>query len=235
MSTCIAPEGEWELLVQADHDGELDAAQAVRVAAHLRACPHCAAWAAGLASLSAGMADLAGEGAPPAARRAMMAQIGRRRWRVPAGLAAGAALAAGLMLLLPRAPSPDPLIEAHLRAMQPGHLIEVESSDRHTVRPWFAGRLDFAPPVREVATLLGGRTDRVEGHDAAALVYRSGRHDIDLYIWPGDAVSAPVLRTARGFSVVAWGEAGMQMRAVSDMEGAELLDFVRAWRTAPER
>lgn len=240
MSPCIDPAGDWPLLVQADHDRELDAAEAARVAGHLRACPHCADWARDLAVLSAAIAEQPRETAPPTLRRAVIFRPARRRALPMAGLAAAAALAASLLLtLLPAAPDgAEGLVASHIRALQPGHLIDVASSDRHTVRPWFAGRLDYAPPVRDLSaagfTLLGGRQDYLDDRPVAALVYRRARHDIDLFIWPGTATRTPVLTSLRGYNLVRWSGDGMQMRAVSDLDGAELLALAQAWAAAPD-
>jgi len=160
------------------------------------------------------------------------------------GLALGAALTMAAVLIAPRltpdGPLPDELVAAHVRALQVGPLYEVASSDRHTVKPWFQGRLDYAPTVLELDsplrdqgfTLLGGRVQSVQGRPTAALVYQVRLHKIDLYQWPVDRGAAPETLQRRGFNLVRWSDGAMQYWAVSDVDGAELQRFASAWRTA---
>jgi anti-sigma factor RsiW len=126
------------------------------------------------------------------------------------------------------------LVTSHVRAMKMGPLLEVASTDRHTVKPWFQGRLDFAPPVIDLDDsgfpLKGGRIEHVRGNVVAALVYASDLHVIDLYVWPSNDTAAPATLTRRGFSVVSWAEGSMQYWAVSDLERAKLERFAQAWR-----
>jgi anti-sigma factor RsiW len=135
----------------------------------------------------------------------------------------------------------DEIVASHVRALQPGHLEDVISTDQHTVKPWFDGRIDFAPPVRDLAAkqfpLLGGRLDYLSDRPVAALIYGSDKHVIDLYVWPiakGEGNGKPMPQTAsrNGYNAVHWSEGGMDFWAVSDLEPAKLGDFVRAWRAA---
>jgi anti-sigma factor RsiW len=236
------------LLVQAEFDGELDAAEAVAIAAHRATCPVCRA---GWATLAAARTALRGAGlqeqASPELRRALErrfaapAQRTRPRWwREVVGFATGAAIAASLMLMLHPATQPNllaALVDDHVRALQPGHLTDVISTDRHTVKPWFDGKLDFAPPVKDLAAagfpLLGGRLDYLAGRTVAALAYAGGKHPINLFVWPqASAGTAPELAERDGFTVIHWSEGGMALWAVSDLERDQLEGFVRAWRNA---
>jgi anti-sigma factor RsiW len=112
----------------------------------------------------------------------------------------------------------------------------VISTDQHTVKPWFDGRIDFAPPVKDLATkqfpLLGGRLDYLSDRPVAALVYGSDKHIIDLYVWPGSGQPMPNTASRNGYNTVHWSENGMDFWAVSDLEPAKLSDFVRNWRAA---
>ena len=129
---------------------------------------------------------------------------------------------------------PDELVADHVRALQVGPLTEVASSDRHTVKPWFQGRLDYAPPVYELADvgfpLVGGRIEHVGGSPVAALAYSHNRHVFDVFVWPGDAALAPVREQRKGFNVVRWSDGAMQVWVVSDADRAEMERFTQAWQ-----
>lgn len=234
------------LLIQAEFDGELDAAEAASALRHREGCAQCRAAYADLQSTRALIADAPYHRAPENLRRSLIAGLGaaapaRRRalawWREGASFVLGAAVAAGIALFV-LAPAQQNLLDAvvssHIRALQPGHLEDLVSTDRHTVKPWFDGRLDFAPPVKDLASagfpLIGGRLDYLDDHAAAALVYRRDRHLIDLYVWPGQGTTAPVLSMRNGYNAVHWSEDGMIFWAVSDLEAGQLRDFVRLWR-----
>jgi anti-sigma factor RsiW len=153
------------------------------------------------------------------------------------GFGAGAAIAACLaLLLLPAGPDGDAeLVADHIRALQPGHLTDVLSSDQHTVKPWFDGRIDYAPPVKDFSSqgfpLIGGRLDYVRDRPVAALAYRRDKHLIDLYVWPDQGpAAAPAADARNGYNIVRWREDGMAFTAVSDVEAAQLRDFAELWR-----
>ena len=126
----------------------------------------------------------------------------------------------------------EAVVDGHVRALMGDHLLDVPSSDQHTVKPWFLGKLDFAPPVTDLAPqgfpLVGGRLDYVGGHTAAALVYQRRGHTINLFIWPEAGGGRGEARAVRGFNVQHWTRGGMSFYAVSDLNAAELADFARA-------
>lgn len=239
------------LLVQAEFDGELDAAEALRAARHRQDCAQCRD---AYAELSATRALLKESGphyrAPESLRRAIVAGLGaapsrpqapaaRGWWREGTSFVFGAALAAGIALLV-IAPAQqgmlDDIVASHIRALQPGHLEDVVSTDQHTVKPWFDGRIDFAPPVKDLAAvhfpLLGGRLDYLGQRPVAALVYGSDKHVIELYVWPGNGDPNPVAAAESGYNTVHWSTGGMEFWAVSDLEASRLGEFARDWRAA---
>ena len=177
-------------------------------------------------------------------RAAAKAEGSRRRaWRKPRVLAAnGMALAACLCLVALSAWSVGAsyqarddqrraILDSHLRSLAPGHLTDVTSTDQHTVKPWFAGKIDFSPPVVDHAPdgfpLVGGRVDVVGGHTVAALVYSRANHLINVFVQPasGSELLPASAYTSRGYHVVSWSRDEMQFRAVSDLNLRELLQL----------
>ena len=160
-------------------------------------------------------------------------------WRNPAlGFLLGVALT---LLLVPRLPPLDllratdaELVADHVRALRIGPLYAVQSSDRHTVKPWFQGKLDYAPPVPDLAEqdfpLLGGRVAQINRNAVATLVYGRHGHVINLFVWPADSASALQTTQVRGFNVGHWSTTSMQFWAVSDMDNTELTRFVQAFQ-----
>ncbi len=122
------------------------------------------------------------------------------------------------------------VLSAHIRSMTGTHLLDVPSSDQHTVKPWFNGKLDFAPPVKEVDgyPLIGGRLEYLDGRAAAALVYGRRNHTINLFIWPGPG--GEMSESRNGFHMERWASDGMTFWAVSDLNEAELQQFVGSYR-----
>ncbi|MBV9995441.1 MAG: anti-sigma factor [Caulobacteraceae bacterium] len=243
MSACA----DKALLLHALADGELDAGHALALEGHVEGCAGCAAELAGIRQVKeallgahprfaapAGLVErieaaLAAEAAPPPARRRSAAEA----WVLPGTIAALAASLA-VVVALPRGPSLEgQLVEAQVRSLQAQHLTDVATSDRHTVKPWFSGKIDFAPPVVDLAAqgypLVGGRLDHLDGRPAAALVFRRGGHVINLFIWPGAASAAPTLEKRQGYSLVCWGAGGLVFWAVSDADPAALQGFQRAF------
>ena len=136
--------------------------------------------------------------------------------------------------LLTHAPSDtdriaDQVLAAHVRSvMAPNHLMDVASTDSHTVKPWFTGKLDFAPPVADYSAagfeLTGGRLDYVDGHQAAAITYRHRLHTVNLFVWPakGEADAAPRVQSRQGYGMVGWIRGGLRFCAISDMAPSDL-------------
>ena len=161
----------------------------------------------------------------------------RRIWRIGAivGLAASLVVLAGAWGLRAAMGGADPALAAaldgHLRSLAPGHLTDVASTDRHTVKPWFAGRLDFSPPVSDPAAsgfpLVGGRVDVMDGAQVAALVYSRRSHLINLFVRPVSAKEpkAPRATVLRGINILTWSDGAMRFWAVSDLNVAELEQF----------
>jgi anti-sigma factor RsiW len=245
-----------ELLVQADVDGELDVAEAAKVAAHIAACEHCASLHARLRDLKSALRTRASYYRPPtefeksllrslAASEPQPAASKSRRasWWIGAwGALAGAAIAATVVITIqrPALSLTDEIVASHVRALQPGHLIDVVSADTHTVKPWFEGKLDFAPPVKNLAEqgfpLEGGRLDYIGTRSTAALVYRYGKHPINMFVWPATRVDSKVSvrETARnGFRVYHWTQNSMEIWVVSDVNDQSMRDFIQRWQSSP--
>jgi len=226
-------------------DGELDAANALECEAHLRTCPGCAAELQRLQALRIALsAPGVKHRAPESLRLRVDAAIGspsvtpfrqraRRAGPWAAGAVVGAIAASLLLVLVPRPESrglEGELVGDHVRSLLASHLTDVTTSDRHTVKPWFNGRIDFAPPVIELADrgypLAGGRLDYVRGKVVAALVYRRRQHVINLFVWPErDRAGAPGTRRFQGYSLAYWTKGGLEFWAVSDIDPADLQAF----------
>jgi anti-sigma factor RsiW len=158
------------------------------------------------------------------------------------GTALSGAIAATLVLGVLRDDQEQRLagdvVSAHLRSLQPGHLTDVETSDQHTVKPWFNGKLDMAPPVVDLTaqgfTLIGGRLDDVNGETVAAIVYRRRNHVINLFVAGGAAGKAagPAAMARHGFNIRHWTDGGLDFWAVSDINATELAEFEERFSAA---
>lgn len=235
-------------------DGELDAGTSAELARHASACVACRELRDERADLRSALKAMPRHAAPAALGPAITARIESARrsaplvprmlawWQALALAGASAALAAWVtVLVLPgfsaiggRAALAEELAARHAAALAGNHLFDVASSDRHTVKPWFQGKVDFAPQVRDLAAdgfvLEGARLEQVAGRPAVAVVYRIRKHPINLFVWRGaDAHDAePEMSAVRGFSVAAWSVGGLRYVAVSDTDSAELRRFAQA-------
>jgi anti-sigma factor RsiW len=128
----------------------------------------------------------------------------------------------------------DELVAGYLRVAMSDHGVEVASTDRHTVKPWFAGRIDYSPAVHDLTgegfPLLGGRVDLVDGRKVAVLVYRHNQHRIALTLWPSKSasVTVPKLSERDGFTMAEWRRGGFELHAVSDLSPSEMKAFAAA-------
>jgi len=203
------------------------------LAQHLRSCPSCIV-----------RAQARYYEAPPALEQKILQGLRREtatpvpwRWLAIAASLLLAISAAWNLVLLRSRVDPQQLIaadvlSAHLRSLNGTHLLDVPSSDQHTVKPWFGGKLDFSPPVKDVADfpLQGGRLEYFEGHAAAALVYGRRAHIINLFVWPSAAPGRDTAETRNGYHLRNWSAGGMTFWAVSDMNQSELGQFVSLYR-----
>ena len=250
---------ETKRLVDAYVDNELDLRSALDLEEHIAGCAGCEADAANLRELQGSVranltryspsADFEARlrkavQASPAAAPPPPAQVIRpKRWSW-ATLAPLAAAAAVLVVALPGLlrPAPeiaDAVITAHVRSLLANHLTDVESSDQHTVKPWFQGKLDYSVSVTDWAAegypLVGGRLDYVDNTPAASLVYKRAQHVVNLFVWPGKrapgAGEEQLQRLSRrGYNALYWTKDGMHYWAVSDLNEAELQKFVELVR-----
>jgi anti-sigma factor RsiW len=251
---------ERELLLHGLADGELDAANALTMEEHLRSCSGCATTYDGIMRQKklfkdAGMrfdaspalrerirAAIAAEDAEevlpprPSFKALRSPRTSPRSWFPQAGIAfSAAALAASLLLFVfSENPAPsldDELVAGHVRSLLASHLTDVPSSDQHTVKPWFLGKLDFAPPVVDLSKkdfpLIGGRLDYIGGRAVAAIVYKRHGHIINLFVWPAGKRQA-VPETAEGYHLLSWTRGGFSYAAVSDLNPDELREFKNA-------
>jgi anti-sigma factor (TIGR02949 family) len=182
--------------------------------------------------------------APPAkSRTSRLPPVfrGRSFWTGAFSGIGGAAIAAAIafFLVLPSVVSPltDDLVSAHVRSLMPAHLIDVVSTDRHTVKPWFAGHADVSPVVADFESqgyrLIGGRADYIDHQRSAVVVYQHGPHVINVFTWAADALRNPSNTTRNGYHLAFWQQGNIQYCAVSDTGWDELLGLMRLLRESP--
>ncbi len=243
---------ETQALIHGHVDGELDLIKSLEIEQHFQECPACSQSHTRLQALRSTIQNGAlYDRTPPGLTKRVQSSLHKaglaaRTPRVGRGrlfaVAASLALitAAGWWLARVRLARSDDafltqeLVAGHVRSqMLPGHRFDVASSDAHTVKPWFEGKLDFSPPVKDLADqgfpLLGGRLDYLHNRPVAALVYHRRKHSINLFVWPsspGDE-AAPEQATRQGFHLVRFTHSRMTFWAVSDLNLDELREFVR--------
>jgi anti-sigma factor RsiW len=243
-------------LIAAYSDGELDLVRSLDVEEHLRGCDSCALARENLRALKQA-AHSAYFRAPDDLRENVLAAV-RAADRIPQNvmvrrasrswITAGLGLAAGILLgffvgqNLYRQSREQTLLaeltDSHVRSLIGTHLTDVISSDQHTVRPWFEGKLDFAPPVEDLSgqgfPLVGARVEYIDGRAVAALVYERRKHFINLFVWPAEAGSQEVKeeKPQRGYNIIRWRAAGMNYSAVSEIAEDDLRKFAAAFSDA---
>jgi len=244
-------------------DGELDLVRNLEIEEHLKTCPDCAQqlWSqqtlrkafrssnlyerapSGLAvriraSISQELAREAGAALQP--KPISMLRPRRKVWNWLAVAAAILLAALWTWRALPGVQGrgnsdllAQELVASHIRSLQPGHLFDVQSTDQHTVKPWFNGKLDFSPPVHDLTEegfpLIGGRLDYIDHRAVAALVYERRQHLINVFIWPADKQADNNLQSesSQGYNMVFWERGGMYLCAVSDLSTNELQQFAQ--------
>lgn len=243
---------EAELLLHALIDGELDAGHAREVEQHIAECPRCAAALRDYREMSQAIAETGASYTAPAALRerieAALPQPRRVQSRraVLRGFAMGSAVSAlaasGVIAVVWRHDDMERIqsevVSAHLRSLQAGHLTDVVSTDQHTVKPWFNGRLDVSPPVIDLTaqgfTLIGGRLDYVDARAIGAVVYRRRQHVINLFVSQTASTErrAATTETIQGFNIRHWTDRGLNYWAVSDLARDELAEFSEKFESA---
>jgi anti-sigma factor RsiW len=234
-------------LLHAYVDGETDSATRREIEQHLRRCEDCLRSEEQIRSLHHILASKALAYRAPVrlrknVRAALRQEVTSRRdtswsWLAfAAGFVCAGLLAGILFFQMQRSAAnaaADQVVDSHVRSLLAANLVDLRSSDARTVKPWFTGKIDFAPPVRDLGPsgflLAGGRLDYIGGKTVAALVYRRDKHPLNLFIAPAPAVhnSAPNLTTRRGYNVLHWTEGEMNYWAVSDLNPDELRQFAQ--------
>jgi anti-sigma factor RsiW len=255
---------EFEVLLHALIDGELDAGHARELEAHTATCSACAEKLASFRTMREAMSGAAlKETAPAHLRTRIETALAVPRSRVismrdffkptrrsffggfAVGSALSAAVAASLVLTVIRNNQEqtiaDEVVSAHVRSLQAGHLMDVATSDQHTVKPWFNGRVDVAPPVVDLTaesfTLLGGRLDYIDSEPVAAIVYQRRKHVINLFVAQhlGARRAHSASESIQGYNIRHWSQDGLDLWVVSDLAGEELDEFVQKIASALRR
>lgn len=232
-------------------DGELDLVKSLEIEEHLKSCEACARAYEQIRGLRSALTNNALRFEPPSGVERRVRTALRKQddssakapfllWR---WLPAGAALLGALLVVIVvagmfRRPSSSDvvaqeIVSSHVRSLMANHLLDVKSTDQHTVKPWFEGKLDFSPPVKDLKAqgfpLDGGRLDYIGNRPVAVVVYKHGQHPINLFVWPSDGtpVTNQQASVQQGFNLIRWSNEGMSYWVVSDLNLAELQQFVQ--------
>ncbi|HXB20093.1 MAG TPA: anti-sigma factor [Candidatus Solibacter sp.] len=235
-------------------DNEIDLMQSVALEEHLASCADCTAFMEGQRAVK----DLLKNGnfrfsAPPGFKEELLRELQPpppkklRLWSftsAPVWRAAAAAaiiiLSVGLITLLYKESSvnkmaaQNEIVDSHIRSLLMNHLTDVASTDQHTVKPWFNGKLAFSPKVVDFSDkgfpLIGGRLDTMDGQTVAALIYRHRQHVINVFTYPHSGAFRPLASEQRGYRIIHWAESGMEFWLVSDLNPEELEQFAELLR-----
>jgi anti-sigma factor RsiW len=240
-------------LLHAYVDGELDLSHTLEAERHLQDCPACARACDELRELGTALRTNLPRFQPPGSLRArILATLPQedrarrsspKRW-ILVGLATAAVVvvcAFGLVFFQSGSSAHDRLvqdvIDSHVRSQMAKHLVDIKSSNKHRIKPWFQGKLDFSPTVRDLRDdgflLAGGRLDYLNGRPVAALVYHRRRHVINVLTWlvaSGPKDEGPRSETKQGYHLVYWRQRGMSWWVVSDLNPEELAEFAELLR-----
>jgi anti-sigma factor RsiW len=243
---------EAKAFIDAYMDGELDLVRSIELERHLNECPDCASFHEARQGVQQAVRDdLLRYQSPDAVKKRVRAAVAAKdrqerrsawSWTSPQWPVAAASVAAilliAVLLLRPAAnPVEREVFDSHVRSLMAGHLTDVLSTDQHTVKPWFAGKVDFSPPVRDFSAegfpLVGGRVDYINNHAAAAIVYRRNQHVINALVWPVQAPDHGFRNSVdNGYHAIATVHSGVEVWIVSDLNIDELARFAKLFVTS---
>jgi anti-sigma factor RsiW len=252
----VACENNNEQLLHAYFDGELDFVRTIELEEHLKTCADCAEELREQQTLRQSLrSSNLYEPAPASLQARIRASLPADQiqpklipmWRRSAVPWFAAAIVIAVVLGARVIPNivgqrhtslvAQEVLASNIRSLQPGHLFDVQSTDQHTVKPWFDGKLDFSPPVVDLASagfpLIGGRLDYIDQRDVATLIYQRRKHFINVFVWPGStgSNSTQTIESRQGYNIRRWSHGGFQFWAVSDVSASDLGEFARLLET----